>query len=71
MEGSSREKKKVHFFTRENENMRAWVFDDPSVPVSNEELEKVGVLYWKLNADTYQEDGTLEEIRKARNYKNS
>ncbi len=51
--------------------MRAWVFDDPSVPVSNEELEKVGVLYWKLNADTYQEDGTLEEIRKARNYKNS
>ncbi|KAH7969941.1 acireductone dioxygenase [Rhipicephalus sanguineus] len=62
--------------------VRAWYMDDdssidqreehqldPPVPVSLDELrEKSGVLYWKLNADTYEEDGELEKIRKERGY---
>uniref|UniRef100_A0A224YPW9 Acireductone dioxygenase n=1 Tax=Rhipicephalus zambeziensis TaxID=60191 RepID=A0A224YPW9_9ACAR len=62
--------------------VRAWYMDedssvdqreehqlDPPVPVSLDELrEKSGVLYWKLNADTYEDDGELEKIRKERGY---
>jgi len=34
-----------------------------------EDLKKrTGVLYWKLNADAYNEDGSLDKIRKARGY---
>jgi len=34
-----------------------------------EDLKKrTGVLYWKLNADAYNEDGSLDKIRKERGY---
>ncbi|XP_050039079.1 acireductone dioxygenase [Dermacentor andersoni] len=62
--------------------VRAWYMDDdlstdqreehqldPPVPVALDEIrEKSGVLYWKLNADTYEKDGELEKIRKERGY---
>ncbi|KAH6935985.1 hypothetical protein HPB50_012074 [Hyalomma asiaticum] len=62
--------------------VRAWYMDDdlstdqreehqqdPPLPVSLDEVrDKSGVLYWKLNADTYEEDGQLDKIRKERGY---
>ncbi|KAH7954459.1 hypothetical protein HPB49_018759 [Dermacentor silvarum] len=62
--------------------VRAWYMDDdlstdqreehqlePPVLVSLDEVrEKSGVLYWKLNANTYEEDGELEKIKKERGY---
>lgn len=42
---------------------------DPPVPASLDEIRKrSGVLYWKLNADTYMEDGELDKIKKERGY---
>lgn len=43
---------------------------DDKKEVKKEELEELGVLQWQLDADKYQEDGKLDEIRKERSYKN-
>jgi len=52
--------------------VRCWYFDDnenPSEDVSVEDLRlTTGVLYWKLNMDTFDTDGRIEEIRKERKY---
>uniref|UniRef100_A0A7N5KCI4 Acireductone dioxygenase n=1 Tax=Ailuropoda melanoleuca TaxID=9646 RepID=A0A7N5KCI4_AILME len=41
---------------------------EPSRPVGLEQLRQLGVLYWKLDADKYENDPELEKIRKERNY---
>lgn len=33
-----------------------------------EELESIGVIYWKLNADTFDTDGVVDQIKKERGY---
>ena len=40
----------------------------PNEPVSGETLRALGVVYWKLDADSHEDDPELEEIRKARGY---
>ena len=37
-------------------------------PVSGEKLIALGVVYWKLDADNYENDTKLEKIRKDRGY---
>ncbi|ERE63924.1 spermine synthase-like protein [Cricetulus griseus] len=39
----------------------------PDSPVGLEQLRTLGVLYWKLAADKYENDAELEKIRKERN----
>ncbi|XP_059798275.1 acireductone dioxygenase isoform X2 [Balaenoptera ricei] len=41
---------------------------EPARPVGLEQLRGLGVLYWKLDADKYENDPELEKIRKERNY---
>ncbi|XP_063040591.1 acireductone dioxygenase [Engraulis encrasicolus] len=60
--------------------MEAWYMDDsdedqrlphkldPNQQVTTSELEHLGVFYWKLNADIYENDPELEKIRKERGY---
>ncbi|RXM31038.1 hypothetical protein EOD39_7323 [Acipenser ruthenus] len=60
--------------------VEAWYMDDssedqrtphrlePNMAVSLEELEKLGVLYWKLDADNYETDPKLAKIREERGY---
>ncbi|NP_001272766.1 acireductone dioxygenase [Oryctolagus cuniculus] len=60
--------------------VQAWYMDetadDPRLPhrlqpsrtVGLEQLRQLGVLYWKLDADKYENDPHLEEIRRERNY---
>ncbi|KAG0309042.1 1,2-dihydroxy-3-keto-5-methylthiopentene dioxygenase [Dissophora globulifera] len=60
--------------------MRAYLYDNldndcrephelsPSVPVSVEELEASGVLYWKLKDDDFEQQ--IDRICEERNYKN-
>jgi 1,2-dihydroxy-3-keto-5-methylthiopentene dioxygenase len=43
---------------------------DTKEEVTKEQLQKIGVLQWQLNADTYEEDGKLAQVRKERDYKN-
>ncbi|XP_039710953.1 acireductone dioxygenase [Pteropus medius] len=40
----------------------------PSRPVSLEQLRRLGILYWKLDPDKYENDLELEKIRRERNY---
>ncbi|KAF6320798.1 acireductone dioxygenase 1 [Rhinolophus ferrumequinum] len=60
--------------------VQAWYMDEsaddprtphhaqPGRPVGLEQLRRLGVLYWKLDADKYENDPELEKIRKERNY---
>uniref|UniRef100_A0A3B1K4Z4 Acireductone dioxygenase n=1 Tax=Astyanax mexicanus TaxID=7994 RepID=A0A3B1K4Z4_ASTMX len=41
---------------------------EPNQPVSLQELQKIGVFYWKLNADIYESDPELQKIREDRGY---
>ncbi|CAL1574544.1 unnamed protein product [Knipowitschia caucasica] len=41
---------------------------DPNQPVSAEELQRLGVFHWELNADIYENDPELEKIRKEQGY---
>uniref|UniRef100_A0A8C9RCS5 Acireductone dioxygenase n=1 Tax=Scleropages formosus TaxID=113540 RepID=A0A8C9RCS5_SCLFO len=41
---------------------------EPNEPVSLEELQKLGVFYWKLNADIYETDPELQKIREEHGY---
>nr|XP_058155206.1 acireductone dioxygenase-like [Dasypus novemcinctus] len=41
---------------------------DPGRAVPLEQLRQLGVFYWKLDADKYENDPELEKIRKERNY---
>lgn len=38
--------------------------------VGLEHLKELGVLYWKLDADNWEQEGLLDKIRKERSYKN-
>lgn len=40
----------------------------PNRSVSNAELERLGVFYWRLDADHHETDPELARIRKERNY---
>ncbi|KAF7247609.1 1,2-dihydroxy-3-keto-5-methylthiopentene dioxygenase [Varanus komodoensis] len=40
----------------------------PNEPVSLQQLRRLGVVYWKLDADRYENDPELEKIRKENNY---
>lgn len=40
----------------------------PNEPVSVGKLHELGVLYWRLDADKYEDDPRLNAIRKVRNY---
>ncbi|XP_048387845.1 acireductone dioxygenase [Stegostoma tigrinum] len=60
--------------------VEAWYMDDsdddqrkphkrqPNVAVTLEELEKHGILYWKLDPNKFEDDLELQKIRKERNY---
>ncbi|XP_041044445.1 1,2-dihydroxy-3-keto-5-methylthiopentene dioxygenase isoform X1 [Carcharodon carcharias] len=60
--------------------MEAWYMDEsagdqrkphqrqPNEAVTRKELEQYGILYWKLDADKYENDPELQKIRKERNY---
>nr|ABK21202.1 unknown [Picea sitchensis]ABK22427.1 unknown [Picea sitchensis] len=60
--------------------MEAWYMDDsaedqrlphhrnPPQYLSLEKLADLGVLYWKLDADNFETDPELQEIRKSRGY---
>ncbi|XP_001381344.1 acireductone dioxygenase [Monodelphis domestica] len=60
--------------------VEAWYMDDseedqrrphrlePERPVSLAHLQQLGVFYWKLDADKYEDDPELEKIRKERKY---
>ncbi|KAL5014082.1 hypothetical protein ScPMuIL_008352 [Solemya velum] len=41
---------------------------DPPKYMELADLEKYGILYWKLDADNYEAEGKLKEIRERRNY---
>ncbi|CAI7736606.1 unnamed protein product [Closterium sp. NIES-54] len=41
---------------------------DPNQPCSLETLSGLGILYWKLDADIWESDPELKQIRKDRNY---
>lgn len=52
-----------------DEDQRLEHHRSPPQSISVEELKKLsGVLYWKLNADGLEDEGSLEKIRKDRNY---
>lgn len=48
--------------------VKAWLFADPKVSVSQEQLDKLGVLSFKIDADNYEKEGKLEQICKERSY---
>ncbi|MCJ8736643.1 hypothetical protein PDJAM_G00014910 [Pangasius djambal] len=60
--------------------LEAWYMDDstadqrlphklhPNQPVSVQELQDIGVWYWKLNADIYENDPELQKIREEKGY---
>ncbi|KAF4084301.1 hypothetical protein AMELA_G00126970 [Ameiurus melas] len=60
--------------------LEAWYMDEstedkrlphklhPNHPVSLQELQDVGVWYWKLNADIYENDSELQKIREEKGY---
>eukprot|EP00243_Klebsormidium_subtile_P008434 TRINITY_DN39_c0_g1_i1.p1 TRINITY_DN39_c0_g1~~TRINITY_DN39_c0_g1_i1.p1 ORF type:complete len:194 (+),score=64.23 TRINITY_DN39_c0_g1_i1:39-620(+) len=41
---------------------------EPNQPVSREQLAELGVLHWVLDADKYETDSELLQIKKDRNY---
>ncbi|XP_006006602.1 acireductone dioxygenase isoform X2 [Latimeria chalumnae] len=60
--------------------VEAWYIDDseedqrkphrqePNEPVTLQELLKLGISHWKMDADNYETDPELEKIRKERGY---
>ncbi|XP_002738968.1 acireductone dioxygenase-like [Saccoglossus kowalevskii] len=60
--------------------VRAWIMDEsdadkrlphmtePPQMVDLDYLKELGILYYKLDADNWKEEGKLDEIRKERNY---
>jgi len=46
----------------------AHYLNDPSKSLSLEHLNKLGLFYWKLDADNYEKDGTLDKICTDRGY---
>ncbi|KAK3584381.1 hypothetical protein CHS0354_001714 [Potamilus streckersoni] len=63
--------------------VRAWIMDndscnqrqphmtDPPQFIDLDGLKKIGVLYWKIDADNYEKEGLLQKIRDERGYKYS
>jgi len=43
---------------------------DTKEEVTPKQLDTLGVLQWQLNADKYEEEGKLAQVRKERDYKN-
>jgi hypothetical protein len=51
----------------EKKNMvKAWKYDDENTNISLDELKKIGVLYFQIDSDNYEKDGSLENICKER-----
>ena len=48
--------------------IKAYYFDVPEKVVSVEELNKIGVLTWKLDSDNYEQEGKLDQICNERGY---
>ncbi|XP_072041958.1 acireductone dioxygenase-like [Amphiura filiformis] len=77
---SSPEKPAGKSVEKERTMPRAWMMDtldadqrlehqcDPPEPVDLEYLKEHGVLYWKLDADNFKEEGKLDKIREERGY---
>ncbi|CAH3154953.1 unnamed protein product [Porites lobata] len=59
---------KAWFMDSSDEDQRLPHQLDPPQPVSLEDLENCGVLYWKLDADNFEKEGKLSEIRAQRGY---
>ena len=60
--------------TRRDEKRRGQMvhsyYLDTKEEVTSQQLEEIGVLQWQLNADKYEEEGKLAQVRKERDYKN-
>ncbi|CAL8271786.1 unnamed protein product [Merluccius merluccius] len=41
---------------------------EPTQPVSPDQLRQIGVFHWKLNADLYEDDPELDQIRREQGY---
>eukprot|EP01120_Amphizonella_sp_Union-15-10_P010877 TRINITY_DN4510_c0_g1_i1.p1 TRINITY_DN4510_c0_g1~~TRINITY_DN4510_c0_g1_i1.p1 ORF type:complete len:326 (+),score=63.15 TRINITY_DN4510_c0_g1_i1:78-1055(+) len=48
--------------------VKSFVLDTPSKELSLDDLKKIGVLYWNLDADNYEEEGKLSKICEERGY---
>ena len=51
--------------------MKAYILNDDNTSgkeITQEDLNKIGVLHWKLDADNYEKEGLLDKIRSERNY---
>lgn len=48
--------------------IKAYYIENPEESVPQSKLEALGVLHWKLDADNYEQEGKLAQIRKDRNY---
>src|SRR4051812_30083196 len=49
-------------------DLNAYYIDEPTKKVSVPELDALGVLSWKLDADNYEAEGKLDQICKERGY---
>jgi 1,2-dihydroxy-3-keto-5-methylthiopentene dioxygenase len=47
---------------------KAYYISNPSHDVTLDDLKKIGVLYWKLDADDHENDPQLKQIRLERGY---
>ncbi|XP_059782168.1 acireductone dioxygenase-like [Balaenoptera ricei] len=57
------------WYTDNSADNPSWLHHaEPVRPVGLEQLRGLGVLYWKLDANEYENDPELEKIRKERNY---
>lgn len=48
--------------------VKAWLYENPSVAVTKEELDKLGVFSYKIDADNYEKEGKLDQLCKERSY---
>ncbi|XP_073192204.1 acireductone dioxygenase isoform X2 [Lepidochelys kempii] len=56
------------YMDESGEDQRAPHRQEPHRPVSLEQLRRLGVFHWKLDADNYETDPDLARIRKEKNY---
>eukprot|EP01114_Cavostelium_apophysatum_P008914 TRINITY_DN2192_c0_g1_i1.p1 TRINITY_DN2192_c0_g1~~TRINITY_DN2192_c0_g1_i1.p1 ORF type:complete len:186 (-),score=28.94 TRINITY_DN2192_c0_g1_i1:46-567(-) len=49
-------------------DVRAWFIDSPTTQVPMDDVKKLGVVHWKLDADNWEKEGKLDQICKERGY---